>query len=69
VLLALKQSKIVSARTERLSVPVIYLDICAYNHSDLAFYDQVLPKNQPVVMKVNIEGHELDALVVVFLYF
>jgi len=27
-----------------------------------SFYDQVLPKDRPVVMKVDIEGHELDAL-------
>ena len=27
-----------------------------------SFYNEVLPKNRPVVMKVDIEGHELDAL-------
>jgi hypothetical protein len=31
--------KTVCARTERLSVPVIYFDIRAYNDSDLALYN------------------------------
>jgi hypothetical protein len=33
----------VCARTERLSVPVIYLDIHAWFHSDLASRDLTVP--------------------------